>query len=785
MARSFFNAFTASLGLGLCLLAWRLGYEVSDWGALALLPLAWLFWVGSWPFFLDLWRAKISVIFQEGSILARIIKGGIHAFLMAIVFVPAATVLVAWQALTISPADAGLALGAVFATGLLFQILRRVLLRHLRPAFARNAAAVLATWSLGAVLTILLTLSFQARVAAQTDIPSSDLLAYIRIALRLAPDHGGWISEILAFPRAWDAAKLWLAFTLHDYPIVCWLVSLDGALYSLVLCRCAVVLTDWVALRRLPRMSAGAWFLATIAALGLAEVTALQLARQVPQTESRPETQVEQGLERLSAALTSAKKDAVDMVMAEIDPLLDQAFQPAFDAIPAYADFHYSLVGEYTELTAAVVGQMTGKLEEIVLAGLEPRLSAVGATLDKDLTEQFETRVSEMMSGAAESGIGEVYRLTMDDFQARMSFAVPIDAAASVGGALATKALAKVLAEKIAAKMALKLGVKAGGKLATTATGAGSGALICSWMGPGAALCGIVGGGVAWVASDVAMIKLDEAWSRGDFEADLRRMLEDRKAATRALFRRALLEKAKAIQETSDLAVQKQAMDLQEFSGQGKAATCKAAAELAALYRPLQSDLAARSGPAREALQKAMAVDADRLTLRPRVAEIEGNLSAAASVPVTHVLVTGALPPTDATGDPVSGVLVLNGQAFPIASTDATAGLDLRLSVSGSVVMDQPFIFALSLEQDDWGWNTFFGTGGQIATPTSRGMRPGLKQRLDFTLPIAAAPEASSVDEIGTIATSPDLMSFGLILEGAPLPNLAPISGCGPGADPP
>lgn len=60
------------------------------------------------------------------------------------------------------------------------------------------------------------------------------------------PDRGGWIGAILTIPSRYEAAQLWIVIQLKDYPIVGILFSLDAALFAFVLCRSAVVTTQFV-----------------------------------------------------------------------------------------------------------------------------------------------------------------------------------------------------------------------------------------------------------------------------------------------------------------------------------------------------------------------------------------------------------------------------------------------------------------------------------------------------------------------------------------------------------
>ena len=220
-------------------------------------------------------------------------------------------------------------------------------------------------------------------------------------------------------------------------------------------------------------------------------------------------------------------------VREQIRGRLDEAYALVYAGIPKYMDFHYSLTGEWLELGSAAMGNLGGGLEVHLFDGFDTRLSAVSEHLALEFDQRFNTALHEAMAaepGGAEA-FGPVVTRALRDSQNRMQKTAGTVSVALVGGAT-LKVFTKAFAKKLAVKLAAKVGTKTGMKWAAAATGGAASAAACSWTGPGAAACAVVGAAITWVATDVAIIKLDEYVTRDDFERDLRALIDDHKKET-------------------------------------------------------------------------------------------------------------------------------------------------------------------------------------------------------------------------------------------------------------
>ena len=256
-----------------------------------------------------------------------------------------------------------------------------------------------------------------------------------------------------------------------------------------------------------------------------------------------------------------------------LDSQLDLLFQPVLANVEGYADFHYSVIGEYTELfTLALKGSLSArkrvqawwngenevKIDEQTQSTIEAYLSELDQKLHEGLQEKlyndFETRwelvVATLDAVFNETFQAELARLTKEVVSAEGTDAVlnpasevvlertvdramlgkPMSATlATAAGAAGTKLVASTLA-----KVSAKAAAKTAGKTATKGlfgVGVGAaGAALGFTLGPvGAVVGGLTGAVAAWFAVDYAVIKVDEALTRDEFESDIRSLISERK----------------------------------------------------------------------------------------------------------------------------------------------------------------------------------------------------------------------------------------------------------------
>ena len=245
-------------------------------------------------------------------------------------------------------------------------------------------------------------------------------------------------------------------------------------------------------------------------------------------------------------------------VEPDVGAVLLSVYAPVYAAIPIYAEFHYSVLGEYTELTEAALGQMSGAIEERLFAGFGTRLNGAAQTLDQRFVEEYQNALRDNIQAKIPAEkltlpLGQMSQSVLDDALSRATVTFPIaGVSAGVVGSGGLKVISALIAKKMAAKIATKAAIKGVAKGGSVLVGAGGGALLCSWSGPFAALCGIAGGTAAWLLTDAAIINIDEYYNRADFEADLRIMIDDDRLAKEVMIEAALVRKASAMDEASN-----------------------------------------------------------------------------------------------------------------------------------------------------------------------------------------------------------------------------------------
>lgn len=265
-------------------------------------------------------------------------------------------------------------------------------------------------------------------------------------------------------------------------------------------------------------------------------------------------------------------------VNTEIAKAVTTTLTPPFDAVlaqvPAFADWYYSLQGEYTRLAKALLGNMTGYLQDQLSAKLlspaqfEARLATAVADLNAQAAGRLQASAAQLNQDLqrllAKQRVAETHTaspleveqsLDLDPAFAQVLAVKPADIgrqvfAAGTGMATGTavgSGLAAVTAKTVIAKVAAKSGLKTattflakgGAKVASPSLAASSGALLCSPAGFGALVCGAVAGVATWLLVDKAVIEVEEQLGRQAFERDIRTAIVETREMLRADLTRA------------------------------------------------------------------------------------------------------------------------------------------------------------------------------------------------------------------------------------------------------
>ena len=219
-----------------------------------------------------------------------------------------------------------------------------------------------------------------------------------------------------------------------------------------------------------------------------------------------------------------------------IDAGIDAAFAPVYARLDDYLDFHYSLRGEYSGIVSAFSGEFSEAMQrrlfdvETLEAALRNADASIAAEFDASLlravdaigaaaAQHLPLTESDVFRLGEEGFITVVQDDTLDRFRPDLLAA---RTAGAVAGTAAVLRGSRMLATRMAGRIAAKVGTRAAGRLATGSGGMAAGAGVGSALGPvGTVIGGAAGALAGWIATDAAIIELDEIVNRDDFRRDL------------------------------------------------------------------------------------------------------------------------------------------------------------------------------------------------------------------------------------------------------------------------
>jgi hypothetical protein len=291
-------------------------------------------------------------------------------------------------------------------------------------------------------------------------------------------------------------------------------------------------------------------FWATLLALALLYTYAqIRISRIVLDEQDRPVVSLKfletysRHLPRILADQDTRFSRASEHIEGIIDREIDAAFAPVHAAVPALADFHYSVVGEYAEIVTGLAGDMGADLHRILFeetqftAQLQSRIDGIQAAARPIIADTLTAGEQDIQASlgldASELALLRgVVTLSVADAEARFSNAYNAirTAGAGVGATAVGSILAKTMASKLASKLALKVSAKTVAKAAGIGTGAGAGAVAGAVLGPvGTAVGAVLGATAAWLATDKVIVEVDEYLHRDEFIGEIEATLEAEK----------------------------------------------------------------------------------------------------------------------------------------------------------------------------------------------------------------------------------------------------------------
>lgn len=463
--------------------------------------------------------------------------------------------------------------------------------------------------------------------------------------------------------------------------------------------------------------------------------------------------------------------EEAEKVTEQIRGRLDQAYAPVYAGIPKYMDFHYSLTGEWLELGSAAMGKLGGGLEEHLFDGFDTRLGAVSEHLSLEFDQRFRTALDEAMAAepSGAEAFGPVVTRALQDSQNRMKKTTGTVGVVLVGGGT-LKVFTTAFAKKLAIKLAAKVGTKTGMKWAAAATGGAASAAACSWTGPVAAACAVAGAGITWVATDVAMIKLDEYVTRDDFERDLRELIDDHKKETQRAMEQMLASKILAVETERKVVVRE--ISLSELKDADRLMACEAAASILGRYNDIRGNLQARSSANIASFQADLRAQETSHLLAPWIDAMKAAITDQDLRPWIFgpVILNVDFPEELYEGSKIWGELRLAGTDIEFVKTesDSAGKYSLRASVGEKIVLQGKRRLELELVQDrGWtSWNRDFEGSAWFDVSENFAEGSGIAPKAAISLTMTSENEEGPVPRVEVL-----LIPGGAILPGRELPE--------------
>lgn len=244
------NAFGVMLVVTCSLYLWARLYTLTDWGLLALGPLAALLFTGLFWASAAVFRASITVVVKGGSPLAWLVTGKLRAILGAATFTALAVPLLAWHAISSTYPELLLLAFLCFSAALVFSFSERKFLDHLTPPFARMTALSTGTLVVAGFFIPVLAWADWNFAAHSGEIRTVGLEQALELGLEQMPERGGWVAEIMAPLYAFEYGKLWFVVQTGTPKWFSFWYSIDAALISVVAARTSAVLMSFVSVEK-------------------------------------------------------------------------------------------------------------------------------------------------------------------------------------------------------------------------------------------------------------------------------------------------------------------------------------------------------------------------------------------------------------------------------------------------------------------------------------------------------------------------------------------------------
>lgn len=228
------------------ILVFRLAFDFSDWSALLLCPLVIVVYMGNYSLVLAPWKAKFHLVVRDESWLSKWLTGRLGAGLKSATLAIVMFLFIIWQSVSATIVELVLISILFIITSVTYIKVVQSSPKHFYEPFDRSVSSSFSIWMVTIPAVIILLIYTWSIKTLPSEILDEDFQQVIRLAAQKSPGDKGWISSIISFFYLFDSVKLWAVVQLQDYPLLTLIYSLDTALFGYVLCKTAVIVTNFV-----------------------------------------------------------------------------------------------------------------------------------------------------------------------------------------------------------------------------------------------------------------------------------------------------------------------------------------------------------------------------------------------------------------------------------------------------------------------------------------------------------------------------------------------------------
>jgi len=251
-------------------------------------------------------------------------------------------------------------------------------------------------------------------------------------------------------------------------------------------------------------------------------------------TEVVQSDQLNKNLQNASNDIKQNLNNELGQLYKEIDKQLDPLFYFIINNnLENFLDFHYSVIGEYTELSAMATGKIAGTIEEKLLgSNFAEKISQSTEIIDALYNQKLQQHLAYIKQQAVQGIDIELNTIALSTLNKDINRNLKIQGG-KMGAVLATAMAIKIsqlIIAKISAKtltnIAAKSAMKGTGKMAAASTAALAGG-VCG--GVGAIVCSPLFAVVTWFSVDAVFIAGDEYLNREEFKQEISALIDQQR----------------------------------------------------------------------------------------------------------------------------------------------------------------------------------------------------------------------------------------------------------------